>query len=231
MAEPTIVQCPKCQARLKVAVTGKPAARCPKCGATVPLKGKPAEPTEEDEERAAPTPRASRVRDEEDEDDRPVRAAKRRPRHEEEEDEEERPARAARRRSRYEEEDDDEDEEDRPRRKKKGRKEKTPGPWPVALGVFLGMIVLGFAMGYLLFGTQGLPKPEDGRMATKYVGLGFMLFLSLILALIGIFGVKDRHISGKWGIEYRGGTAVVIGFVQSAVSGGLLGFSTYGLIF
>lgn len=242
----TVVSCPECMTRLKVTDPSRTAVRCPRCSATVPVRQSQAAADEDDEPvRKAPA-RPSRARDEvdeprprrrplgEDEDDEEDRPRRRRPR--DEEDDEEDAPRPSRRRARVEDDEDDEDDDadDRPRRKKKkkrSRKDDTPGPWALALGACAGMVVIGFLMGLLIFQTRGLPESSDGNPGSKYIGLGVMVLVSLVLALLGINGVKNRELTGKWGITYSGGTAVAIGFVQAGMSGFLLGFAAYGLIF
>jgi DNA-directed RNA polymerase subunit RPC12/RpoP len=113
MAEPVMIQCPGCKARLKVA-TVKPAIRCPKCGGTVPVKAQAAEPDEDDVRRPVSTARVAKRADADDE--RPARASRRR---RDEEEEDERPARGGRRRR---DEEDDEEEEERPRARRGRRR-------------------------------------------------------------------------------------------------------------
>lgn len=147
--------------------------------------------------------------DEEEEEDRPRR------RRNEEDEEEDRP-RARKRRA----------EEDRPRR----RAAKDDGPWLIAVGAAAGCFVLTLGLSYLVFGSGGLPAGQDGP-GGKLIGLGIGFVASLVIAPLGVMGVKKRRALGSWGIEIEGNLGVATGMVQSAMGGIIAGFTLYGLVF
>jgi DNA-directed RNA polymerase subunit RPC12/RpoP len=236
MAE-LIVRCPACGARMKVppALQGKESIRCPKCKASVPLKPPPPAPARRPAKAPEPVEEVQDVQpaDEFDELEEvapaPAKPKRRPPPEDEEDDEDDRPVRKGRRR--VDEDEDDEDEDDRPRRGRKRRRDERPGPWLIALALAPACALVGFLGGLVLMGTRGLPEAEEGGPAAKVFGLGFMLLICGVLVVLGIIGVKNRYTVGRWGMEFRGTTAVWIGMTQTVVGGLLAGFGLYGLLF
>ena len=165
-----VVRCPECEARVR-APEGRTAVRCPKCGETIRVRAA----EEEDEPRREPPPARRRDEDEEDE----------RPRYEDEDDRPRRRRRDA----------DEDDEDDRPRRRR--RPEPQPdGPWLVAVGVSAGCFLMSLGLAFLIGGTAGLPAGQDGTEG-KLMGLGIGLIAGLVLAPLGVYGVKQRRAIGK----------------------------------
>jgi hypothetical protein len=176
---PTTVECPECQATLKLPPTATPGKkiRCPKCKVpfTVPdpeeeaittsPRRKPARPAPTDDDTdddESPSPRkpVQKRRDEEEEDEeedrRPVRKAARQVDEEEEEEEDQPPRNAGRKRGAIA-EDDEEDEEDLPRRKKKKDKEKKGSPvllWSLVIGGALILLGGGITLMLVLSGKN-----------------------------------------------------------------------------
>lgn len=137
----TVIQCPDCETRLRLA---KPPAagqkvRCPQCGlAFVPEL--PAEEPQELPEREAPRPHLPRPGRDEDDGRRPARkpAANRRPR----------------------DEDDDDDDYDRPRRRKK--KQAAGGGAGLVIGLVAGIgAVFLLGVGGLVWWFVGRDKPKE----------------------------------------------------------------------
>jgi hypothetical protein len=135
--------------------------------------------------------------------------------------------------------DDQDDEEDRPRaRWRRGaeggrprrRAEQGDGPWLIAAGAVAGCFALSLGLSFLAFGAGGLPAGQDGP-GGKLVGLGIGFVASLVIAPLGVMGVKKRRALGSWGIEIEGSMGVATGMVQSAIGGIIGGFALYGLAF
>jgi hypothetical protein len=169
---------------------------------------------------------AERRRRDPDEDRR--RGARRR-----DDDEDDRPRR------RRDDDEDDGEEDDRPRaRRRRGsggdrprrRAAQGDGPWLMAAGLAAACFALSLGLSFLAFGKDGLPAGQDGP-AAKLVGLGIGFVASLVIAPLGVIGVKKRRALGKWGIEVEGNMGVATGMVQSAIGGIIGGFALYGLIF
>jgi hypothetical protein len=220
----TIVGCPACGTRLKVppALQGKESIRCPKCQTPVPLRRARAEEIKE-------LPEVLPADEELDElevlDTVPARTRRRPPPRDDEDDEEERPVRRRRPRD-----DDDEDYDDRPRRRRRRFEEERPGPWPLALALVPVCALIAFCGGLLTSGTAGLPESKGGADA-KFFGLCFMLLVCGVFVAIGVFGVKNRHTYGRFGIEFRGTSAIVVGMIYTVIGGVLGGIAIYGLVF
>jgi hypothetical protein len=207
------LRCPACNVllKLKKLPVGKTAMPCPKCGTKVPL------PREEEPEEDVPEVEAA---EEEEEETEPVPARGRKAR-EEDEDEE------------------NEEEEERPRRRKK-KKDLADRThlWPILGGACLGGAVLVFLVFFLLFGTKGLPDPEDAPVFVKYVVLFILLVVGVGISINGINGIVTQRITVASRVmfvvverEHTGTNAVLAGAGQCIAGAILVGVGLYGLIF
>lgn len=134
--------------------------------------------------------------------------------------------RTRRRRERIDEED------DRPRRKRKRRKQEDgDGPWLIAVGVAGGCFVIAFFMTLLSFGFRGLPdNAEEGGFPMKLACLAFAVIVALVLVAVGVFGVKNKTVYGRWGDVVTGPFAVVLAMITTICGGSLGGFAVYALL-
>jgi DNA-directed RNA polymerase subunit M/transcription elongation factor TFIIS len=205
------LRCPACKVllKLKKMPVGKTAMPCPKCGTKVAL------PREEEAEETVPEVEA--VEEEEgEEDDEPAPVHSRRRREEEEDEEAERPRR---------------------RKKKKGAANRAH-LWPILGGACLGGAVLVFLVFFLLFGTRGLPDPEDAPVFVKYVVLFVFVAVGVGISINGINGIVTQRITVASRAlfvivetEHTGKNAVLAGAGQCIAGAIFVGVGLYGLIF
>jgi hypothetical protein len=141
-----------------------------------------------------------------------------------------------------EEEDGEIEEEERPRRRKKKKPQKDPADrthlWPILGGACLGGSLLVFLVFFLIFGTKGLPDPEEGPAFIKYVVLFIFLAVGVGISINGINGVVTQRItvaSRTFYVvtekEYTGTNAVLAGYGQCIAGAIFVGISVYGMIF
>jgi len=85
-------------------------------------------------------------------------------------------------------------------------------------------------MAFLIYGTAGLPAGKDGQEG-KLIGLGVAFLITLVVMPLGIIGVKNRCVVGRWGVTVTGTRGVVVGMIQTVTGGLLGGYVLYGLIY
>jgi hypothetical protein len=206
------LRCPACNVllRLKKRPAGKTAMPCPKCSAKVPL------PREEEPEEELPAVEGAVEGEEEG-------------------------IEPALSRSQTIGEEERDDEEPQPRRRKK-KNRKAPDDrthlWPILGGACLGGTLLVFLVFFFLFGTQGLPDPQEGPHFIKYVVLFVFLAVGVGISINGINGVVTQQITIATRTlyivterEYTGTNAVLAGYGQCICGAFFMGVSLYGMIF